>query len=190
MTSFTYSRSTVEWALAGGAATAGLAALIAGRSFGLTATTGVGSGLVPAAAGVLLLLGSGAWALELMTASRTSSEPDALEAVAQVVSSEADLAEAVHEEETEPVPGLADWARVLTVLTAMTATAALLPVLGFTVTMVSLLLVLLIGVSRRRALTAVTVAVVATLGARLVFDVWLGTVLPTSSLPVLSGWGL
>lgn len=191
MTSLTYSRRTIEWALTGAAVLVGVTAVLAGLSYGLTAPTGVGSGLVPAAAGVLLLLGGGAWTVELLRSrSATSTEPDALEAAARAVSSASDLSDAVHEDEYEPVPRPADWARVLTVLAAMTVTAALLPRLGFTVTMICLLLVLLIGVSRRRAVPAVAIAVLATLGARLVFEVWLGTALPTSDLPLLSNLGL
>ena len=152
------------------AAAAGAAALVAGAGYGLTAQTGIGSGVVPAVAGALLLLGALVWSIELLTARRTAAVPD--------------------DHEDEPLPGRADVRRVVTVLLGVIGAAVLLPVLGFTLTMIALLVLLLAGVSGRRVVPAVAVAVAATLAARLVFEGWLGTVLPTSSLPLLSGWGV
>ena len=190
MTSQTHSRTILERTLVGSAAVAGAVALVAGNGYGLTAPTGVGSGVVPAVAGVLLLLGALAWTVELVVAGRAAAEQPALATVVAHQVTDSELLDDELEEEPDPMPGRRDVGRVVTVLVAIAATAALLPVLGFSVSMVALLLVLLIGVSRRRPVAAVVVAVVATAAARLVFETWLGTALPTSSLPLLSTWGL
>ena len=190
MTSQTHSRTILERTLVGSAAVAAAVALVAGNGYGLTAPTGVGSGVVPAVAGVLLLLGALAWTVELVVAGRAAADQPALATVVAHQVTDSELLDDELEEEPDPMPGRRDVGRVVTVLVAIAATAALLPVLGFSVSMVALLLVLLIGVSRRRPVAAVVVAVVATAAARLVFETWLGTALPTSSLPLLSTWGL
>lgn len=189
MTSLTYSRSSIEWGLAGLAAVGGLAALLAGRNYGFTAPTGVGAGMVPAVAGGLLLLGALAWSFELLHA-RTAEKPDATETVAAAALGEEDLGTAAQDEEHQPLPGRGGLLRVLTVLAAMSATAALLHVLGFTLTMMGLLLVVLVGVNGRRVRTSLLIAVLVVIAARLLFQTWLGTVLPSSNIPFLETLGL
>lgn len=179
----------MEGTLVGAAAAVGVVALVAGNGYGLRAPTGVGSGVVPAAAGVLLLLGALAWTVELLAARRSADLPALATVVAHQVADD-DLLDEVVEDEPDTMPGRRDVGRVLVVLGAITATAFLLPVLGFSLSMVALLLVLLVGVSRRRPWVAVVVAVVATAAARLVFETWLGTALPTSQIPLLATWGL
>lgn len=190
MASLTYSRRAIEWILAGLAAAGGLGALLAGRNYGFSAPTGVGSGVVPAVAGGLLLLGAIAWSIELLRARVVEERPDAIEALAQTMLGDEELDVEVHEEEDQPLPDRSGWARVLTVLAAMAAAAALLQVLGFTVTMLGLLLVLLVGVNGRRVRTSLVIGVLVVIAARLIFENWLGTVLPSSSISFLAALGL
>ncbi len=69
--------------------------------------------------------------------------------------------------------------------------ALLLPLLGYTVVMTLQLGTILYFVSKRKLWIAVLVAVGAALASRLVFEVWLGTALPTASLiDFLAGLGL
>ena len=73
---------------------------------------------------------------------------------------------------------------------SIAAAALLLPFLGYSLTMIGLLCVILIVLARRRIWLAILVAVAVSLASRLVFEVWLGTSLPHSIIPVLSGLGI
>ena len=73
---------------------------------------------------------------------------------------------------------------------AILLAALLLPLLGYTIVMTLMLGTILFFVSKRKLWMAVLVAVGAALASRLVFEVWLGTALPTASIEFLSGLGL
>jgi len=62
--------------------------------------------------------------------------------------------------------------------------------LGYTIVMTLMLGGILFLVSKRRLWMAALVAVAAALASRLVFEVWLGTALPTASIDFLAGLGL
>lgn len=68
--------------------------------------------------------------------------------------------------------------------------ALLLPFLGYTVVMTLQLGTILYFVSKRKLWISVAVAIGAALASRLVFEVWLGTALPTASIEFLAGLGL
>jgi nicotinamide riboside transporter PnuC len=73
---------------------------------------------------------------------------------------------------------------------ALLLAALVLQLLGYTVVMTLMLGAILFFVSKRKLWMAALVAVGAALASRLVFEVWLGTALPTASIDFLAGLGL
>ncbi len=183
-------RRRLEPVVATAAAAAGCAAVLAGAGYGLTATVGVGAGLVPAVAGGLLLLGALAWGVELWLARRRSSSAATTSSSAPPVLERLDAVPDADDDDVQESLDRQGVLRVAAVLVTLVATAALFEVLGFALATFLMLLVLLRGVSRRSWKASLLTAVVASLLARQVFEGWLGTALPHSTLPLLSGWGL
>jgi hypothetical protein len=87
-------------------------------------------------------------------------------------------------------PDRKGWARVGIISGAILLAALLLPLLGYTIVMTLMLGTILFFVSKRKLWMAVLVAVGSALASRLVFEVWLGTALPTASIDFLAGLGL
>ena len=87
-------------------------------------------------------------------------------------------------------PDRQGWARVGIIAGSILLAALFLPLLGYTVVMTLQLGTILYFVSKRKLWISVLVAVGAALASRLVFEVWLGTALPTASLDFLAGLGL
>ena len=74
-------------------------------------------------------------------------------------------------------------------LAAVLGAAIVLPILGYTLSMTLMLAVVLFFVSKRPWWLALVVGVGAALASRLVFEVWLGTALPVSSIGFLARAG-
>jgi hypothetical protein len=175
----------LELALAIAASLGGLAVLLVGSSYGLTNTTGVGAGFMPAVAGILLAVSGLVWVGQLVRTARQPEHPaDATNLVDLIAEDVGD------ESEVHSFPDRSGWARVGILAGSIAAAALLLPVLGYSLTMVALLCVILIVLARRRVWLAILVAVAVSLISRLVFEVWLGTSLPHSMIPVLSWLGI
>jgi hypothetical protein len=82
------------------------------------------------------------------------------------------------------------WLRVATLAGSIAVAAILLNVLGYVLTMTGLLATILIVIGRRKAWIAVAVAVAVALLSQLIFEGWLGTNLPHSTLAPFSTWGI
>ena len=87
-------------------------------------------------------------------------------------------------------PDRQGWIRVGIIAASILLAALFLPLLGYTVVMTLQLGTILYFVSKRKLWISVVVAAGAALASRLVFEVWLGTALPTASLDFLAGLGL
>ncbi|MGO4193599.1 tripartite tricarboxylate transporter TctB family protein [Arthrobacter sp. YAF17] len=195
----------LEWTVAGAALAGGLGIAVVGAGYGLSNSSGVGAGFFPAVAGTLMAIAGILWILQLVAARRT---PDLATAPGAAVSG-SDTTESLpphHESESALVSLLDDdnsdepdvaefpdrqgWARVGIIVGSILLAALLLPLLGYTVVMTLQLGTILHFVSKRKLWISAAVAVGAALASRLVFEVWLGTALPTASLDFLAGLGL
>lgn len=189
----------LEWTVASAALAGGLAVAGVGAGYGLTNTSGVGAGFFPTVAGTLMALAGVLWILQLLAARRTA-EPapaagDVLESVPPHHESASALVSLLDDDNSDE-PDVADfpdrqgWARVGIITGSILLAALLLPFLGYTVVMTLQLGTILYFVSKRKLWISVTVGIGAALASRLVFEVWLGTALPTASIEFLAGLGL
>lgn len=189
----------LEWTVASAALAGGLAVAGVGAGYGLTNTSGVGAGFFPTVAGSLMALAGVLWILQLMAARRTADRApvagDILETVPPHHDSESALVSLLDDDNSDE-PDIADfpdrqgWARVGLITGSILLAALLLPFLGYTVVMTIMLGTILYFVSKRKLWISVAVAIGAALASRLVFEVWLGTALPTASIEFLAGLGL
>ena len=177
----------LEWSAAAAALVGGIAIALVGLSYGLTNVTGVGAGFFPTVAGILVAVSGGLWLGQLALARRS------FDGVVQRF--EADHELDVHELEDEDgddaeFPDRAGWLRVGIIVASVLVAALVLPVIGYTLTMTAMLAVVLFFVSKRPWWLALVVGVGAAVASRLVFEGWLGTELPASSIDVLAALGL
>ena len=191
----------LEWTVATAALAGGLIVAVVGGGYGLTQSAGVGAGFFPAVAGTLMAVAGVLWILQLNAARRTASfapEPvsgDVLETVPPHHESGSALVSLLDDDNSDE-PDVADfpdrqgWVRVGIIAGSILLAALLLPFLGYSVVMTLMLGTILYFVSERKLWVAVLVAVGAALASRLVFEVWLGTALPTASIEFLAGLGL
>lgn len=172
---------------------------VVGSGYGLTNTSGVGAGFFPTVAGTLMALAGVLWALQLVTARRNAvpapATGETVESLPPNHESESALVSLLDDDNSdEPdAPDFPDrhgWARVGIISAALLLAALFLPLLGYTVVMTLMLGAILFFVSKRKLWMAALVAVGAALASRLVFEVWLGTALPTASIDFLAGLGL
>lgn len=169
----------LEWSTAAVALVGGVAIALVGASYGLTNVTGVGAGFFPTVAGVLVAASGLLWLVQLEVARRVHVAPSD------------DLVEIVDEDSEEAeFPDRAGWARVGIIVASVLGAALLLPVTGYTVTMTAMLAVVLFFVSKRPWWLALLVGVGAAVVSRLVFESWLGTELPASSIDFIATLGL
>ncbi|MCU1404062.1 MAG: hypothetical protein JWQ43_365 [Glaciihabitans sp.] len=188
----------LDWAVASAAIVIGVVVSFSGASYGLTAQTGVGAGFFPLVAGILMTLAGALWIGQLTLALRRARVEAALTAelnlqFPQEVAGSAVLSLMEDQGDDEPdaeMPDRAGWVRIATILGSLVAAAVLLPLLGYTIVVTLQLAITLFFVSRRKLWISAAVALGAALGSRVVFEVWLGVVLPTSSLGFLAGLGL
>lgn len=181
----------LEWTVAGAALAGGLTVAAVGFSYGLTYTSGVGAGFFPVVAGTLMAVAGVMWILQLIGARRQVA-PDA---AAEPAGSESALVSLLEDDNSDEAdlaefPDRQGWARVGIIAGSIFLAALLLPFLGYTVVMTLQLGVILYFVSKRKLWISALVAVGAALASRLVFEVWLGTALPTASIDLLAGLGL
>jgi hypothetical protein len=188
----------LEWMVASAAVAGGLAIAGVGAGYGLTNTSGVGAGFFPAVAGTLVALAGILWIVQL-AAARKAAAPgpalgDSIESVPPHHDSGSALVSLLDDDNSEEpeadFPDRQGWVRVGIIAVALLAAALLLPLLGYTVVMTLMLGAILHFVSKRKLWLAALVALGAALASRLVFEVWLGTALPTASIDFLAGLGL
>lgn len=191
----------LEWTVATAALGGGFTVAIVGAGYGLTNSSGVGAGFFPTAAGTLMAVAGILWLLQLFTARRTTdlapamAAGDSTESVPPHHESESALVSLLDDDNSDE-PDVADfpdrqgWGRVGIIAGSILLAALLLPLLGYTVVMTLMLGTILHFVSKRKLWISALVAVGAALASRLVFEVWLGTALPTASIEFLAGLGL
>jgi len=191
----------LEWAVAAAATAGGLAIAIVGASYGLANSSGVGAGFFPTVAGTLMALAGILWILQLLAARRTpalappAAAGDFTESLPPHHDSESALVSLLDDDNSdEPdvaeFPDRQGWIRVGIIAASILLAALFLPLLGYTVVMTLQLGTILYFVSKRKLWISVVVAAGAAFASRLVFEVWLGTALPTASLDFLAGLGL
>lgn len=182
----------LEWTVASLAAAGGALVAAVGATYGLTNDTGVGAGFFPTVAGALMVLAGLMWLAQLAIAGRARPIPATPEGGMSAESALVSLLEDDGEDEADgsDFPDRTGWVRVGTIIGSILAAALLLPVLGYTLVMILQLGIVLYFVSKRPLWLSAVVAAGAALGSRLIFEVWLGTSLPTSSIDLLAGWGL
>lgn len=191
MTSTTHRTPPLEWVPSLGALIGGVALVASGLGYGVTHEPGVGAGFLPLVAGCILAVTGATWSVRLVVATRTRRpivDPNpptdsALETI---------LVDGIDEDDDDDaqLPDRRGWVRVGIVVGALAGAALLLPLLGYTVSVALLLFVVLRFVSERRWWLAALIAIGGALATRLVFQVWLGTSLPTSDLVPLEWLGL
>ncbi|PPF83789.1 hypothetical protein C5E07_09865 [Pseudoclavibacter sp. RFBJ3] len=191
-------RIRAEWGIAATCVVAAIAFGGAAVSYGLTADTGVGAGLMPLVAAVFVGGAGLLWALRL-AAERVRGAPPAhlpdLPTATGSIGTDAPFEALLEGEESdemddESLPDKAAWLRIGTIVGSVALGAALLPLLGYSVVMVLMLTTVLIFVGGRRWWISLLVALVVTGLSRLVFEVWLNTALPHASIAPLSWIGL
>ena len=192
----------LEWTVAGAALAGGLGIAIVGAGYGLSNISGVGAGFFPVVAGTLMAIAGILWILQLLAARRApdltpapAAASDTTESLPPHHESESALVSLLDDDNSdEPdvaeFPDRQGWARVGIIVGSILLAALLLPLLGYTVVMTLQLGTILHFVSKRKLWISAVVAVGAALASRLVFEVWLGTALPTASLDFLAGLGL
>lgn len=191
MTSTIQPTPRLEWIPSLGALAGGIALIVNGLGYGVTHDPGVGAGFLPLVAGCILAVTGAVWAVRLGLAAQAHHSMDgphpatdsALETV--LIDGLDDAAD-----DDVAMPDRRGWQRVGIVVASLAGAALLLPLLGYTVAVALLLFTVLRFVSERRWWLAALIAVGGALITRLVFQVWLGTSLPTSSLAPLELLGL
>ena len=192
----------LEWTVAGAALAGGLGIAAVGAGYGLSNISGVGAGFFPVVAGTLMAIAGILWILQLLAARRApdltpapAAASDTTESLPPHHESESALVSLLDDDNSdEPdvaeFPDRQGWARVGIIVGSILLAALMLPLLGYTVVMTLQLGTILHFVSKRKLWISAVVAVGAALASRLVFEVWLGTALPTASLDFLAGLGL
>ena len=190
--------AAMEWSVAAGSLLLGVVIALVGASYGLTNVTGVGAGFFPTVAGIVVAVAGALWLLQLAMARRAhaSLSIDSREH-ALPIPADATIEDVVHHFETDDevdddaeFPDRAGVVRVGIIAASVLGAAIVLPILGYTLTMTLMLAVVLFFVSKRPWWLALVVGVGAALASRLVFEVWLGTALPVSSIGFLADLGL
>jgi len=189
--------ATLEWSMAYLALAGGAVISLVGASYGLTNVTGVGAGFFPCVAGALVALAGLMWVTQLAVARRTAGATPAVvvDAAAPAslasVHTEFDADDEIDEDGDETdFPDRAGWIRVGIIVASVLVAALLLNLLGYTIAMTLMLATVLFFVSKRPWWLALLVALGSALASRLVFEVWLGTALPTSSIDLLALLGV
>ena len=189
----------LEWAVATLALVGGCAISAMALSYGVSHSTGVGAGFLPLVAGVVLGLAALAWLTQLVM---TKPAGGALATAGPGAVPEKPVHEAedrleqlledaeVDETDEHSYPTAVGWLRVATLAGSIAVAATLLNVLGYVLTMTGLLTTILIAIGRRKAWIAIAVAVAIALLSQLIFEGWLGTNLPHSTLAPFSTWGI
>lgn len=189
----------LEWAISAVSLAGGIAIAATGLGYGLTNTSGVGAGFFPLAAGSMMALAGVLWAAQLYfgmqgQAPGPVAADTELETVPPHHDSDSALVSLLDDDNSEEpeaeFPDRRGWIRVGIIAGSMLLAALLLPLLGYTIVMSLQLVTVLFLVSKRRLLVAAAVGIGASLASRLVFEVWLGTALPTSSIDFLAGLGM
>ena len=192
----------LEWTVAGAALAGGLGIAIVGAAYGLSNISGVGAGFFPVVAGTLMAIAGILWILQLLAARRApdltpapAAASDTTESLPPHHESESALVSLLDDDNSdEPdgaeFPDRQGWIRVGIIAASILLAALFLPLLGYTVVMTLQLGTILYFVSKRKLWISVVVAAGAAFASRLVFEVWLGTALPTASLDFLAGLGL
>jgi hypothetical protein len=170
----------LEWSAAAAALLGGIAIAAVGASYGLTNVTGVGAGFFPTVAGILVAVSGALWLLQLAVARKATTS----------IVGETTFDEIAEDGENAEFPDRAGWARVGTIVAAVLGAALVLRILGYTLTMTLMLAVVLFFVSKRPWWLALVVGIGAAFASRLVFESWLGTELPASSIDFLATLGL
>jgi len=189
--------ATLEWSMAYLSLAGGAVVSLVGASYGLTNVTGVGAGFFPCVAGALVALAGLMWVTQLAVARKTAAAAPAVAVDAPApaslasVQTDFDADDEIDEDgdETE-FPDKAGWIRVGIIVASVLVAALLLNLLGYTIAMTLMLGTVLFFVSKRPWWLALVVALGAALASRLVFEVWLGTALPTSSIDLLALLGV
>lgn len=173
---------------------------VVGAGYGLTSTSGVGAGFFPTVAGTLMAVAGALWIAQLVAARRTpataaAEAADVLSHHTGAHDGDSALVSLLEDDNSEEAdlaefPDRQGWARVGIISGAILLAALLLPLLGYTIVMTLMLGTILFFVSKRKLWMAALVAVGSALASRLVFEVWLGTALPTASIDFLAGLGL
>lgn len=189
----------LEVGVAAASLAGGIALIASGIGYGLFHSPGVGAGFMPTVAGVIIAGTATSWLLRMLRmlrGSRSGTAPAVAPTTAAVDGHGAHdanpmtdsaigilIADGIDEEDDDiPMPDARGWLRVAIIVGAMVVGALVLPMLGYTLTVALLLFVVLKFVSERRWWLAAIIAIGAALLSRLVFQVWLGTYLPSSSI--------
>ena len=191
----------LEWTVATAALAGGLAIAVVGAGYGLSNVSGVGAGFFPTVAGTLMAVAGILWIFQLLAARGTPAlapapaSGDSTESLPPLHESESALVSLLDDDNSdEPdvaeFPDRQGWIRVGIIVGSILLAALFLPLLGYTVVMTLQLGTILHFVSKRKLWISVLVVAGAALASRLVFEVWLGTALPTASLDFLAGLGL
>ena len=190
----------LEWTVATAAVAGGLAIALVGAGYGLANSSGVGAGFFPTVAGALMAVAGVLWVLQLLAARRSpelapTTASDITGSLPPNPGQESALVSLLDDDNSDE-PDIAEfpdrqgWTRVGIIAGSILLAALFLPLLGYTVVMTLQLGTILYFVSKRKLWISVLVAVGAALASRLIFEVWLGTALPTASLDLLAGLGL
>ena len=189
----------LEWAVATLSLLGGCAIAAVAFGYGISHSPGVGAGFMPLVAGTVLGLAGAAWLTQLAvtrpgegavaTAGATS------EAAAPAQRAEDRLEQLLEDAEVDEtdehsLPTALGWVRVATLAGSIAVAATLLDVLGYALAMAGLLTTILLVIGRRKVWIAVAVAVAVALLSQMVFEQWLGTSLPHSTLGPFSTWGI
>ncbi|CAN5438614.1 hypothetical protein BH10ACT9_BH10ACT9_47020 [soil metagenome] len=173
----------LEWSMAAAALVGGLGVAFAGWTYGLTNVTGVGAGFFPLVAGILIALSGALWTVQLFLARKA----DALVSAEPVLDAGHEIDEEAEESE---FPDRAGCVRVGIIAAAILIAALALPFVGYTLTMTLMLATVLFFVSKRPWWLSLVIGIGAAVVSRLVFEDWLGTELPSSTIELIARLGL
>lgn len=185
----------LEWSVAALSLLGGAVIVLFGWQYGLTNVTGVGAGFFPAVAGIIMAVAGAMWLVQLAVARRSAPgqtdddghEIETFDDVADRFEADDEIDEDAEDAE---FPDRAGWLRVGIIAAAVFGAAILLPIVGYTVSMTLMLAVVLFFVSKRPWWLALVVGITAAVASRLVFEGWLGTALPVSSIELIARLGL
>ncbi|MGH3640781.1 MAG: tripartite tricarboxylate transporter TctB family protein [Mycobacterium sp.] len=183
----------LEWSVATISLFGGGAIAFVGVTYGLINVTGVGAGFFPTVAGILVSLSGLLWLLQLAFTRRAdaASSVETVDKSFEDVTHRFEVDDEIDEDAEEAeFPDRAGWLRVGIIVAAVLGAAQVLPVIGYTLSMTLMLAVVLFFVSKRPWWLALVVGIGAALVSRLVFESWLGTELPASSIDFLATLGL
>lgn len=182
----------VDLVVAASSLAGGLALLVTGVGYGLIQAPGVGAGFMPMIAGALMTGTTLTWLVGIWRARgeeearRTADAHPLTDSAIELL-----IVDGIDEEDDDvELPDRRGWLRIAVIVGGMVAAAMLLPLLGYTLSVALLLFAVLKFVSERRWWLAALIAIGAALASRLVFQVWLGTRLPSSNIPGLELLGI